>query len=167
MINLRNRGIKRRPNASQHDIQRVVQRPRHAEVESVQAEHRRDVDDPVAQNSLGPVCPVPLTVRGTAAAPLATSTTSWPYSSSPAGGEASSATSFARVVASMAYITAMACWWSRSTLRGVASMAYRGRKVRGFYASIAAMACWWGRSMLEATVAPARSARVQVRRAPV
>ena len=65
-INLSPTPIKRRPNASQHDIQRVVQRPRHAEVEAVraargrpgvrvdaQAEHRRDVDDPVARGEEG------------------------------------------------------------------------------------------------------------------
>ena len=65
-INLSPTPIKRRPNASQHEIQRVVQRPRHAEVEAVraargrpgvrvdaQAEHRRDVDDPVARGEEG------------------------------------------------------------------------------------------------------------------
>ena len=65
-INLSPTPIKRRPNARQHDIQRVVQRPRHAEVEAVraargrpgvrvdaQAEHRRDVDDPVARGEEG------------------------------------------------------------------------------------------------------------------
>ena len=65
-INLSPTPIKRRANASQHDVQRVVQRPRHAEVEAVraargrpgvrvdaQAEHRRDVDDPVARGEEG------------------------------------------------------------------------------------------------------------------
>ena len=65
-INLSPTPIKRRANARQHDVQRVVERPRHAEVEAVraargrpgvrvdaQAEHRRDVDDPVARGEEG------------------------------------------------------------------------------------------------------------------